>query len=969
MLATDLSPPPYVSAKPVFDLKSALQATDQQHAAQRVDILHDWPTAPEASLDKTQWEAMNQILTKQLAIIQGPPGTGKTHVSKIALQVLIENRSAEDPPIVVAAQTNHALDQLLGHVAKFDPEYIRLGGRSKKPEVKKRALYEVRQNIKLPIVPGGMMGKARSQLKALSGKMSDILAPMNRDQARGPFSARVMQDLGVLTDVQAASIENGAQQWVVAGDLQSESAMESWLHNSLARFEVTYKQDSFGFEEEEEDVEVEHMSEEQAEMGVTDEEDLEGLNGLWCSVDDNWTAARPNNSSIKTAETLLKTTTDMWKIKENIRGAVYGVMQAKAKTVMLQNFKDAAKVYQLLIRDLKIGKWERDETYLQRANIIGMTTTGLSKYRPLIASLKPKIVLIEEAAEVIEAPVTAACIDSLEHLILVGDHQQLQGHCNERELEGEPYNLNMSMFERLVHNDMPYKTLLRQRRMEPEFRRLLAPIYPQLKDHPDVIGRSYLPIGMGDCKSFFFDHDFPEYQDSQLSSLNDREAEFIAGFYQYLVSNSVLHQTITILTFYNGQRKRILSHLKCRSKVSALHAKVYTVDGYQGEENEFVILSLVRSNDRGKIGFLEVDNRVCVALSRAKRGFYVFGNGKLLAQASPLWANVIAIMGNNPNRVGEKFPIVCKKHGRKTFITWPEEWNDVEAGGCLLPCGGELPCGHPCPLKCHPMGHEEMRCPERCNKGLVCGHQCVKQCSETCTCECNDFVSRVQSSARDPSPDSDRNKEIRGPLAIPGNAWTDNPAQRGQKRSRGGYNGQVRGNNNVYRGDKASLKGSPQSTFGGGFNRPLASAAEDWSNRSSSTAVHGFRISTDTTHSHGSLISSELQAQMRAGWSTFAGGGVRNDDQLRESQAAERAQRSKQAATALLNNIDYAGNGSPVRGEKVINMANGRKEFAHQYYPNAQSSPGFGYATSPSPDGSGASHGETSSTERLIDLD
>lgn len=45
---------------------------------------------------------------------------------------------------------------------------------------------------------------------------------------------------------------------------------------------------------------------------------------------------------------------------------------------------------------------------------------------------------------------------------------------------------------------------------------------------------------------------------------------------------------------------------------------VSTVDGYQGEENDIVILSLVRSNDDNNIGFLKTDNRVCVALSRAR---------------------------------------------------------------------------------------------------------------------------------------------------------------------------------------------------------------------------------------------------------------------------------------------------------------------------------------------------------------
>lgn len=48
--------------------------------------------------------------------------------------------------------------------------------------------------------------------------------------------------------------------------------------------------------------------------------------------------------------------------------------------------------------------------------------------------------------------------------------------------------------------------------------------------------------------------------------------------------------------------------------------KITVVDNYQGEESRIVILSLVRSNRDGKIGFLAAQNRVCVALSRAKEG-------------------------------------------------------------------------------------------------------------------------------------------------------------------------------------------------------------------------------------------------------------------------------------------------------------------------------------------------------------
>lgn len=50
------------------------------------------------------------------------------------------------------------------------------------------------------------------------------------------------------------------------------------------------------------------------------------------------------------------------------------------------------------------------------------------------------------------------------------------------------------------------------------------------------------------------------------------------------------------------------------------------MDNYQGEENDFIILSLVRSNDKASLGFISDENRMNVALSRARLGLYIFGN-------------------------------------------------------------------------------------------------------------------------------------------------------------------------------------------------------------------------------------------------------------------------------------------------------------------------------------------------------
>jgi helicase required for RNAi-mediated heterochromatin assembly 1 len=86
------------------------------------------------------------MLTKQVAIVQGPPGTGKTFTSVAAIKILVANLRDNDPPLIIAAQTNHALDQLLNHVMKFEARVVRLGGRSDKEntEILKRTLYELR---------------------------------------------------------------------------------------------------------------------------------------------------------------------------------------------------------------------------------------------------------------------------------------------------------------------------------------------------------------------------------------------------------------------------------------------------------------------------------------------------------------------------------------------------------------------------------------------------------------------------------------------------------------------------------------------------------------------------------------------------------------------------------------------------------------------------------------------------------
>lgn len=68
--------------------------------------------------------------------------------------------------------------------------------------------------------------------------------------------------------------------------------------------------------------------------------------------------------------------------------------------------------------------------------------------------------------------------------------------------------------------------------------------------------------------------------------------------------------------------------------------KIQNVDNYQGEESDIILLSLVRSNETGAVGFLKTENRICVALSRAKEGLYIMGNMENLYHSGDLWKKI-----------------------------------------------------------------------------------------------------------------------------------------------------------------------------------------------------------------------------------------------------------------------------------------------------------------------------------------
>jgi superfamily I DNA and/or RNA helicase len=104
---------------------------------------------------------------------------------------------------------------------------------------------------------------------------------------------------------------------------------------------------------------------------------------------------------------------------------------------------------------------------------------------------------------------------------------------------------------------------------------------------------------------------------------NPLEAEAVARHVEALMAHGVDPSAIGVITPYSAQVRRLRDRLS--SAAPAL--EVDTVDGFQGREKEAIVISLVRSNERGEVGFLSDVRRINVAFTRARRHLAVFGDG------------------------------------------------------------------------------------------------------------------------------------------------------------------------------------------------------------------------------------------------------------------------------------------------------------------------------------------------------
>ncbi|NXA43061.1 ZNFX1 protein, partial [Eudromia elegans] len=750
---------------------------------------NQWPTMETLKLDESQMQALSLALTKELAIIQGPPGTGKTYVGLKIVQALLTNEHmwqsmVQKSPILVVCYTNHALDQFLEGIYTFQKSgMVRVGGRSSSEILKQFTLRELRKKCEfrrnLPMHLRRAYVNITNQMKQAEQELHEGAKHLECT-TYGVLHERHLK--ACIAPQHWDSLVNGLDEEEFYYSGSQHSVILEWLGLGVTVFTQTAAENleaenPGGQHEREEEQEAEaeeellQIQEEadliQADRVIEDEEavkprrrkeeehrvvhelasvllamKLEKQEEGTAQPQQKWEITAAQKKKMKQmmrvelrklsamTELEAKTIQNVWQLDLSTRWRLYRHWLQMYQSSIRRKILQHEQQYQAAAERLAELRLQEDLCILREAQIVGMTTTGAAKYRQILQKVEPRIVIVEEAAEVLEAHTITTLSKACQHLILIGDHQQLQPSANVYDL-AKNFNLEVSLFERLVKVNFPFVRLRYQHRMRPEIAQLLSPhIYQELENHPSVL--KYENIKGVLSNLFFVEHEFPEQEIQEgKSHQNPHEAKFVVELCKYFLCQDYLPSQITILTTYTGQ---LFCLRKLMPAKTFAGVKVHVVDKYQGEENDIILLSLVRSNKEERSGFLQISNRICVALSRAKRGLYCIGNMRMLSKV-PLWSKIIYTL-REKGHIGRSLMLCCQNHPEtKTLVSTAADFRRVPEGGCSRPCEFRLSCGHVCTRACHPYDteHKEYQCLKPCQK-VLCrdGHRCPQLCYEPC---------------------------------------------------------------------------------------------------------------------------------------------------------------------------------------------------------------------------------------------
>ncbi|EOA17955.1 hypothetical protein CARUB_v10006365mg [Capsella rubella] len=247
---------------------------------------------------------------------------------------------------------------------------------------------------------------------------------------------------------------------------------------------------------------------------------------------------------------------------------------------------------------------------LQNADIIFCTASAAADMNP-IRTGPIDLLVVDEAAQLKECESVAALqLYGLRHAVLIGDELQLPA---------------------MVHNEFYDGRITDAANVQ-------ETIYQKRFLQGNMFGSfSFINVGRGN-EEFGDGHSPKNMVEVAVIS------EIISNLFK-VSSEKRMKISVGVVSPYKGQVRAIQE--KTKSKYGSLSGDLFTlnvrsVDGFQGGEEDIIIISTVRSNGNGKVGFLNNRQRANVALTRARHCLWVVGNETTLALSGSIWAKLIS---------------------------------------------------------------------------------------------------------------------------------------------------------------------------------------------------------------------------------------------------------------------------------------------------------------------------------------
>ncbi|WP_048103798.1 IGHMBP2 family helicase [Aciduliprofundum sp. MAR08-339] len=281
---------------------------------------------------------------------------------------------------------------------------------------------------------------------------------------------------------------------------------------------------------------------------------------------------------------------------------------------------------------------------LDNADVI--CTTNSTAGGEMLRDLKFDFVVIDEATQAVEPSCLIPMLKGT-RILMAGDHKQLPPTVMSYDAKA----LQLTLFERLIKIYPQASITLRiQYRMNEKIMEFPSNMFYRglLEAHRTVKDRTIADVGIDPSRIsemrdicnpeeviIFVDLETEEEQRRGSTSYqNPGEARCVTRIVNCLLKIGLKEKHIGIITPYDDQVDLL------KSIIPNEDLEIKSVDGFQGREKEVIVISFVRANDRGELGFLTDLRRLNVAITRAKRKLIIVGNSKTL-RAHPVYDSLI----------------------------------------------------------------------------------------------------------------------------------------------------------------------------------------------------------------------------------------------------------------------------------------------------------------------------------------